>query len=109
MISHFQDIATIGNTVRKHETWFHTDATQAAGKIPVDFLATKAHLMTLSAHKIYGPQETRQLDSIQIQSFVNGGWQLVRQYILGHGTTTLTTDSYTCSDPAHPTTATSRK
>src|SRR5262249_2818395 len=43
-----------------------------------------------------GPHETRQLDAIQVQSYVNGTWQLVRQYNLGH-TFTLTSDHLVCS------------
>ncbi|MCV6639284.1 cysteine desulfurase family protein [Candidatus Albibeggiatoa sp. nov. NOAA] len=49
-------IKNIVETARQREIIFHTDASQAAGKIPVDFDAIGANLMTLSAHKFYGPQ-----------------------------------------------------
>jgi len=45
---------------------------------------------------IYGPHETQRLDSIQVQSYVAGSWQLVRQYILGHAST-LTSDGLVCT------------
>ena len=51
-----QPVAAIAELVRESGAWMHTDAVQAAGKIPVDFAASGAHLMTLSAHKIYGPK-----------------------------------------------------
>jgi len=35
--------------------FFHTDASQAAGKIPLEFIESGVHAMTLSAHKLYGP------------------------------------------------------
>ncbi len=51
-----QDIRAIAKRVRKHGALFHTDATQAAGKVPVDFAASGAQLLTLSAHKLCGPK-----------------------------------------------------
>lgn len=51
-----QDIRAIAKQARRHGALFHTDATQAAGKVAVDFAASGAHLMTLSAHKLYGPK-----------------------------------------------------
>ncbi len=40
---------------REQNIYFHTDASQAAGKIALNFAASGAHAMTLSAHKFYGP------------------------------------------------------
>ncbi len=51
-----QDIRAIAKQVRGHGALFHTDATQAAGKVAVDFATSGAHLMTLTAHKLYGPK-----------------------------------------------------
>ncbi len=51
-----QDIRAIAKQVRGHGALFHTDATQAAGKVAVDFAASGTHLMTLTAHKLYGPK-----------------------------------------------------
>ena len=39
----------------KHECFVHTDASQAAGKIPLHFIDSGLHAMTISAHKLYGP------------------------------------------------------
>ncbi len=51
-----QDVPTLAEVVRSHGAIFHTDAVQALGKIEVDFVASGAQLMSLSSHKIYGPQ-----------------------------------------------------
>ncbi|HZV55554.1 MAG TPA: cysteine desulfurase family protein [Rhodocyclaceae bacterium] len=54
-----QDIGRCAEAARPTRAWFHTDAVQAFGKIPVDFRALNArgvHAMTLSAHKIGGPK-----------------------------------------------------
>ncbi len=49
-------IAEIGRVAREHEVLFHTDATQAVGHIPIDVEAMQIGLLSLSAHKIYGPK-----------------------------------------------------
>ncbi|HHO68108.1 MAG TPA: aminotransferase class V-fold PLP-dependent enzyme, partial [Gammaproteobacteria bacterium] len=51
-----QDIAPLASRARDAGAVFHTDAIQAAGKLPVDFGASGAQLMSLSAHKLYGPK-----------------------------------------------------
>lgn len=51
-----QDTPAIGAAARDAGAVFHCDAVPALGKIEVDFAAAGAHLMTLSAHKIYGPK-----------------------------------------------------
>ena len=51
-----QPLAEIGKICRQHEVLFHTDAAQAIGKIPLDVQAMKIDLMSLTAHKVYGPK-----------------------------------------------------
>jgi cysteine desulfurase len=51
-----QPIAEIGRTCRERGILFHTDATQGTGKISVDVGAMSVDLLSLSAHKIYGPK-----------------------------------------------------
>ena len=51
-----QDIAAIGELCRAKKVFFHVDAAQSAGKLPIDVEAMKVDLMSLSAHKIYGPK-----------------------------------------------------
>ncbi len=53
-----------------------TDAVQAAGKIPLDFSASGAHLMSLSAHKIYGPKGVGALivnKAVDMEPLLHGG------------------------------------
>ncbi|MEK8090673.1 cysteine desulfurase family protein [Thermithiobacillus plumbiphilus] len=51
-----QDVAAIARIARARGALVHTDAVQALGKMPVDFGALGVHMMSLSAHKIYGPK-----------------------------------------------------
>ena len=51
-----QPLAEIGELCRNHQVLFHTDAAQAIGKIPLDVEAMKIDLMSVTAHKIYGPK-----------------------------------------------------
>ncbi len=51
-----QPLAEIGAICRQHQVFFHTDAAQAIGKIPLDVEAMKIDLMSLTAHKVYGPK-----------------------------------------------------
>lgn len=51
-----QPIAEIGQRCRDRQVLFHTDAAQAIGKIPLDVDAQNVDLMSLTAHKIYGPK-----------------------------------------------------
>ena len=60
---------------------FHTDATQAAGKIKVDFAALGVQLMSLSAHKLYGPKGVGALvvsDGVELQPLIHGGGKTLR-------------------------------
>ena len=51
-----QDIREIGRIAREHGVLFHTDAVQAAGKIPFDVDEMNVDIASLSAHKMYGPK-----------------------------------------------------
>ncbi|NKF24711.1 cysteine desulfurase family protein [Solimonas marina] len=51
-----QDVARAVDPVHAAGGWLHVDAVQALGKIPLDFTALRADLMSVSSHKIYGPK-----------------------------------------------------
>ncbi|HEV8660892.1 MAG TPA: cysteine desulfurase family protein [Thermoanaerobaculia bacterium] len=77
-IGTIQPIAEIANLCRERGVLFHTDMTQAAGKIPIDFAAVAADMASLSAHKIYGPKGIGGLyvrRGIRVQPVVIGGGQ----------------------------------
>ena len=54
-VGSLNDVTTIGQICREHGVWFHTDAVQAVGKIPVDLRSLPIDLLSCSAHKLYGP------------------------------------------------------
>lgn len=71
-----QDIAEISRRVRDSGAIMHTDAAQAAGRIPLDFRATGANILTLSAHKLYGPKGAGALvtdGSVDLLPEITGG------------------------------------
>ncbi|MEW5857071.1 MAG: aminotransferase class V-fold PLP-dependent enzyme, partial [Cyanobacteriota bacterium] len=51
-----QPLAEIGAICRQHQVLFHTDAAQAIAKIPLDVAAMNIDLMSMTAHKVYGPK-----------------------------------------------------
>lgn len=75
-----QPIAEIGRICREKGAFFHTDAAQAAGKIPLDVNAMNIDLMSISGHKLYGPKGigalfVRRKPRVRIQALINGGGQ----------------------------------
>lgn len=73
-----QDVAAISALVRASGAVMHVDAVQAVGKIDVDFANTGAHLMSMSAHKIYGPKGVGALivdKAIDLRPLIHGGGQ----------------------------------
>jgi cysteine desulfurase len=73
-----QDVARAAPLVHAAGAWLHVDAVQAAGKMPVDFAALQADLMSLSSHKIYGPKGIGALvlrADVELVPLHHGGWQ----------------------------------
>ncbi len=77
-IGTIEPIEEIGRIAREHEVIFHTDAVQTAGKIPIDVEALGVDMLTLSAHKIYGPKGIGALykrKGLRLVPVVHGGGQ----------------------------------
>ena len=73
-----QDIAAIGEIAKAHKIVFHTDAVQAAGALKIDVKEMNIDMMSMSAHKLYGPKGVGALyirSGVRPDIFLDGGAQ----------------------------------
>ncbi|CAN6134459.1 NifS Cysteine sulfinate desulfinase/cysteine desulfurase and related enzymes [Methylophilaceae bacterium] len=73
-----QDVSELAELARGHGSLMHTDAVQALGKIALNFNDLNVHAMTVSSHKLHGPQGAAALildKRVDIQPLLHGGGQ----------------------------------
>jgi len=109
-----QDIASLGELCRDRGIVFHVDAAQSCGKLPIDLDALPVDLMSMTAHKFYGPKGIGALyvadrKGVHVEPLLFGGGQqrrlrpgtLPTQQIVGFGATAGVALSRMAKDIAH--------
>jgi cysteine desulfurase len=77
-IGTIQPVEAIGALLRERKVLFHTDAVQAFGSVPIDVVKMNIDLLSLTAHKLYGPKGTGALyirNGVRCDSLIHGGAQ----------------------------------
>jgi len=109
-----QDVAALGAICRDHDIVFHVDAAQSVGKLPIDLSVLPVDLMSMTAHKIYGPKGIGALyiadrPGVHLQPQLFGGGQqrklrpgtLPAQQIVGFGVAAAIAQSRMMDDLKH--------